>query len=109
MNYTCPTCRKVHEKAEIAQACCNAYYIECALSDIPVDAEFGCGAGQYGYGTVFTGGWELVLNSTPKGEAIQVFPLPPLLNKLVQQLADARYQQGREDAQLGIRHALGLT
>ena len=107
--YICPSCEKKHDSFDVACSCCNADWVECPLSDLPADAEFGGGEGKYGYGTIFSGRWELVLNGTPHTEAARVYPMPALMSKMVMELSSARYEQGAQEAKQRVRQALGIT
>lgn len=108
-NYTCPTCRKRHLTFEAAGVCCHADFVECPMSDLPEDAEFGGGKGRYSYGTVFSGRWELVLNGTPDDQPVRVYPLPSLMSKMVKAFADARYLDGAEEVRSSMRRLLGVA
>ena len=57
---------------------------------------------------MFSGRWELVLNGGSVKEPIRVYPLPPLMSKMVHALAEGRYENGVLDAQVKMRRALGL-
>lgn len=109
MSYTCPTCKLKYEHFKPAGLCCQSDFVECPLSELPPDAEFGGGPGHYSYGTVFTGRWELVLNGSPSHEPVRVYPLPPLISKMISTLADARYAQGVTNAQAEMRRAFGMS
>ena len=106
--YTCPTCRTEHTSFESAGTCCKADFVECPLSELPLHAELGFGQGTYGYGTVFTRRWELVLNGTPVDQPVRVYPLPLLMSKMVMELADKKYEQGKESVRSEIKRTLGI-
>lgn len=107
MSYICSNCRKAHDTFEAAGDCCRADFVECPLSELPDDAALGHGQ-AYGYGKTFTGRWELVLNGRPATEPVRVYPVPPVLSKMISQLADDRYKDGAAAAKLAMRQALDL-
>ncbi|MBX8557030.1 hypothetical protein K5D43_21370 [Pseudomonas cichorii] len=105
--YRCGGCKKSFATFSAASACCTADYIECPLSDLSSDAELGPGK-AYSYGTVFTGGWEIVHNHGVFGQPVMVYALPPLVNRAMEHLCAARYETGQLDAKAAMRNALGL-
>lgn len=107
MSYICSNCRKAHDTFEAAGDCCRADFVECPLSELPDDAALGHGQ-AYSYGKAFTGRWELVLNGRPATEPVRVYPVPPVISKMISQLADDRYKDGAAAAKLVIRQALDL-
>lgn len=107
MSYICSNCCKAHDTFEAAGDCCRADFVECPLSELPDDAALGHGQ-AYSYGKAFTGRWELVLNGRPATEPVRVYPVPPVLSKMISQLADDRYKDGAAAAKLAMRQALDL-
>jgi hypothetical protein len=107
VSYTCSNCCKAHDTFEAAGDCCRADFVECPLSELPDDAALGHGQ-AYSYGKAFTGRWELVLNGRPATEPVRVYPVPPVLSKMISQLADDRYKDGAAAAKLAMRQALDL-
>ncbi|MBN4180666.1 hypothetical protein [Pseudomonas savastanoi] len=105
--YRCGSCKNTFIQFSAAAACCNADHVECPLSDLPVDAELGHGK-AYGYGTVFSGGWEIVHNHGTPDQPVPVYPLPQLVRSAMTHLCDSRYGAGKDEAKAEIRKALGV-
>lgn len=81
--YVCGACRALHATFVAASACCSADHVECPMSDLPSDAEVGQGK-AYNYSfAAFSAGWEIVKNTQESGCAVAVYPLPPLLSKIL--------------------------
>lgn len=107
-NYVCGDCKAPFHSFDEAAMCCKADHVECPLSDLPEDAELGQDK-AYGYGTVFSGRWEIVHNhGTPK-QPVRVYPLPALVGKAMAHLVESRYEAGQLDAKAAVRKALGLN
>lgn len=105
--YRCGSCKNAFIQFSAAATCCNADHVECPLSDLPVDAELGQGK-AYTYGTVFSGGWEIVHNHGTPDLPIRVYPLPQLVRSAMTHLCDSRYSAGKDEAKAEIRKALGV-
>jgi hypothetical protein len=103
----CGKCGVGWQAFEQASQCCRADHVTCPLADLPADAFIGHGL-EYNYGKAFTGNWELVHNKGPVDKAVRVYPLPPLLAKMVEDIFRVRYEAGRDCAQKQIRDALGI-
>ena len=105
--YSCGDCGKGWTDYELAGKCCKADHVKCPLSDLPDDAYLGHGL-DYNYGKAFTGNWELVWNKGNHKDPVRVYPLPPLVAKMVEHVHRDRYEQGTESAQKQMRIALGI-
>lgn len=105
--YRCGGCKESFASFSAAAQCCTADHVECPLSDLPAEAELGHGK-AYGYGTVFTGGWEIVYNHGTPDQPVRVYPLPQLVRSAMAHLCEARYDAGKNDAKAEIRKALGV-
>lgn len=105
--YGCGSCATGWADFSGAAKCCNAHHVTCPTSDLPQDAYIGHGL-AYNYGKSFTGNWELVCNETPHDEPVRVYPLPPLVAKMVELMHEDRFEEGRESAQKKMRDALGI-
>lgn len=106
-NYVCGDCKTPFHDFDEAAICCKADHVECPLSDLPQDAELGQDK-AYGYGTVFSGGWEIVHNHGTPDQPVRVYPLPQLVRSAMIHLCDARYEAGKNDAKAEIRKALAI-
>lgn len=105
--YRCGGCKKSFASFSAAAACCTAEYVECPLSELPVGAELGHDK-AYGYGTVFSGGWEIVHNHGVPDQPVKVYPLPELVRHAMDHLYSERYETGQYEAKAAIRSALGV-
>lgn len=105
--YACGSCAKAYADFAHASECCKADHVNCPLSDLPDDAYLGQGM-AYSYGKTFTGSWEMVLNHSSTADPVRVYPLPPLVAKMVEDIYRSRFQSGAEDVQKKLRAQLGI-
>lgn len=105
--YGCGKCATGWADFSGAAKCCKAYYVTCPTSDLPEDAYIGQGL-AYNYGKSFTGNWELFCSDARHDLPTRVYPLPPLVAKMVDHVYQDRFEEGRESAQKQMRDALGI-
>ncbi|MDT8925194.1 hypothetical protein RBE51_20590 [Pseudomonas taiwanensis] len=84
--YTCGKCRKAHGSFDSAGHCCQADHVECPLSDLPYDAEVGCGLAYHYANGAFSTSWEIIKNGCE--DIVPVYPLTPLMCKTLTLLSD---------------------
>lgn len=106
-DYGCGKCGIGWADFALAAKCCKADHIKCPLSELPDDAYIGHGL-DYSHGKTFTGNWELVKNNGRHIEPVRVYPLPPLVAKMVEDLYRTRYTQGIDHSRNQMRDALGI-
>lgn len=106
--YGCGNCGKGWAAYSLAGKCCDSDHVRCPLSELPEDAYLGNGL-DYSYGKAFTRNWELVFNKGLHNEATRVYPLPPLVAKMVEDIYRTRNEQGMETARKQMRVALGIS
>lgn len=108
--FACGQCKKLHPTFNEAGNCCLAEHVECPLSQLPADGDIGNIAValefSFGRGT-FSEGWEIVRNHTDHKAAVSVYPLPPLLNKIMDRLADDRYEAGQQSIKDAVNRVTG--
>lgn len=108
--FACGKCKKLHPSFNQAGNCCLAEHVECPLSQLPADGEIGniAQAREFSFGRgTFSKGWEVVRNVCDPKAAVPVYPLPPLLNTIMDRLANDRYEAGQQAIKDAVNRVTG--